>query len=341
MTNQALRAQLKAWLAARPSDTDPSWLAWSENELAEFWQRTEHLEFKARDGVRICYGVWPQPEPSPWLILLPGRIEAYIKYQEVALEWAAKGYSVAIIDHRGQGFSDRLTDRHEHGHVHRFADYVHDIADWMEVLAPRIDNQPAKLLAHSMGAAIGALYLAGYAQTKAPFAFEKAMLCSPMMGINTKPWPPAIGKAVVRAGAWIKQKIAPERAHYFIAMKDYETLPFEENRLTHSRARYQFLSEQYHQHPRIRVGGPTWQWLTEALHVIDIMPKILGRIQIPVLLLQAGADEIVDLAAQELNAQYIQNVDFHVIKGSAHEILMETDAIRNRALALMGVSHPQ
>lgn len=337
MQSDDVREQLQSWLAARPADTDTGWNAWAENELAQFWQRVEHLEFKARDGVRVCYGVWPQPEPSPWVVLLPGRVESYIKYQEVALEWAAQGYSVAMIDHRGQGFSDRLTERHEHGHVDKFSDYVHDLAEWMDILAARIDGQPAVLLGHSMGGAIAALYMSGYAQTKTPYGFQRLILCSPMMGINTQPWPPSIGKAVVRAGAWLKRKVAPQTAHYFIGMKDYETLPFAENRLTHSRARYQFLTEQYHQHPRIRVGGPTWQWLTEALRVIDIMPKLLGRIQIPVLLLQAGADEIVDRDAQTRNAQFIKQLEFHRIEGSSHEILMETDTIRQQALVHMGL----
>ena len=126
METTALREQLQSWLAARPKDSDPHWQAWACTDLAAFWQRVEHLEFNGKHDKRIAYGVWPQAEPSPWLIISPGRIESYIKYQEVALEWAAQGYSIALIDHRGQGFSERLTEHHEHGHVERFKDYVDD-----------------------------------------------------------------------------------------------------------------------------------------------------------------------------------------------------------------------
>ncbi|RTE85874.1 MULTISPECIES: alpha/beta fold hydrolase [Gammaproteobacteria] len=335
MDKAALQQQLNAWLEARPADTDSAWLDWAKTDLAAFWQRTEHLEFNGKHDKRIAYGVWPQLEPSPWVVISPGRIESYIKYQEVALEWAATGYSVALIDHRGQGFSERLTDHHEHGHVDHFIDYVDDFTTWMSELEPRIQGQPCYLVAHSMGGAIASLYMAQYGRAKVPFQFKAAILSAPMMGINTKPWPESLGKAIVRFGAKVKRSVAPNSAHYFIGMKDYDPLPFAKNDLTHSANRYSWLTGMYKEHPRIRLGGPTWQWLTESLNAMDILPRMARKISTPILLMQGSDDVVVMPEAQDRFIANCDNEHTRLVKidGARHEILMETDDVRNRAMS--------
>src|SRR5690554_3390169 len=288
-----LQQQLTHWLQTRPNDSDTqAWLTWSQQELAEFWQLAEHLEFKAEDTTRVCYCVWAQPTPAPWLIISPGRVESYEKYQEVALEWAAQGYSIAIIDHRGQGYSERLTPRYDQGHVANFTDYVDDFAQLMNELAPRIGSHEAYLLGHSMGSAIAALYLAEHGQQEPAYPFKAATLCAPMLGIHTDPWPEPIGKAVVRLGAWLNSKVAPRKPGYFIGMKDYAPVSFAENDLTHSAARYEFMLKLCEQEPRLRVGGPTWQWLAEALRAMALLPTLAPHISTPLLILQAGHDRI-------------------------------------------------
>lgn len=333
-----LKQQVTHWLQARPSDTDTkAWLQWSQRELAEFWQLAEHLEFKAEDTTRVCYCVWAQPEPSPWLVVSPGRVENYEKYKEVALEWAAQGYSIAIIDHRGQGFSDRLTPRYDQGHIANFTDYVDDFAQFMHGLAPRIGQQDAYLLGHSMGSAIAALYLAEHGQREPAFAFKAAALCAPMLGIHTDPWPEPVGKAVVRMGAWLNRKLAPNKPSYFIGMKDYAPVRFAENELTHSEARYQFIVDLYENEPRLRVGGPTWQWLTEALRAMALLPSLAPHIPTPLLVLQAGADKIVSPAPQHAFCKRLSHKGsrLEVIPGSQHEVLMESDSIRQPAVQLI------
>lgn len=332
-----LAEQVQAWLQARPADTSTSWQTWAEIELAEFWQQTEHLEFTTADGIRVCYCVWAQPEPSAWVVISPGRVEAYIKYQEVALEWAAQGYSVAIIDHRGQGFSDRLTPRHEQGHVARFTDYITDFVQFMDILAPRINNQHAYLLGHSMGAAIAALYIAQHGQNNAPYPFKAVALCAPMTGIHTDPWPESVGKSIARVGAWANRKLAANKPGYFIGMKDYEAMAFSKNDLTHSEARYSWFTQLYKNEPRIRLGGPTWQWLSESLRAMVLLPIVAPRIQLPVLILQASEDKIVTAPSQQQFFQRLQHEACQLlpIAGAQHEILMETDAMRQPAVAAL------
>lgn len=329
----ALKGQLHAWLSARPADSDSAWTAWSDTELSEFWQYTEHLEFETDDGIRVCYCVWAQAEPAPWVVISPGRVEAYVKYKEVALEWAAKGFSVAVIDHRGQGYSDRLIKHHDQGHVAHFNHYINDFAQFMAVIAPRIGNESAYLLGHSMGGAIAALYMAQHGQNTAPFPFKALALSAPMTGIHTDPWPPSIGKILVQFGAWLNRKFGAKPG-YFFGMKDYKEMPFAENNLTSSEARYQFFSKLYQNEPRIRVGGPTWQWLSESLRAMALLPKVASRIEIPVLILQASADQIVTAESQQYFFTFLKHEKNQLlpIAGAQHEILMETDRIRQPAI---------
>ncbi|MCT6568541.1 alpha/beta fold hydrolase, partial [Staphylococcus aureus] len=42
------------------------------------------------------------------VVVVPGRIESYVKYPEVAYDLFQQGYDVIVLDHRGQGRSGRI-----------------------------------------------------------------------------------------------------------------------------------------------------------------------------------------------------------------------------------------
>ncbi|MCC5854790.1 MAG: alpha/beta fold hydrolase [Idiomarina sp.] len=334
MGHDSTPSWLQELLSARPADNDAAWADWSANELKQFWKTVDHREVQTRDGIHLFYCVYEQPESSDWVVVSPGRIEAYVKYQEVILELAAAGYSVVAPDHRGQGYSTRVSHHHEHGHVAHFTDYVGDLATLMDRLAPQFGEGRVNFLGHSMGAAIVAMYLAGIAPKPRGIQLGGAVLSAPMLGINTKPWPASIGKSLVHVGAAFRRRFLTGRPTYFIGMKDYETLPFVENKLTHSKQRYQFFTHMYQDQPVIRVGGPTWQWLNEALRAADALQQLAPRIQVPVLVLQAGEDQIVEPEAQLnfVNKLTHKASTIHIVPESKHEILMEEDAIRHGAM---------
>ncbi|MCH8493608.1 MAG: alpha/beta fold hydrolase [Idiomarina sp.] len=360
-----------AILNRRPADTSPDWLLWANEDLAEFYRYVEHAEFRSNDGLEIHYAVFenrelpilsdaqagddPLNQPTDqfvarlaegheheaepnrgWVFIAPGRVESYLKYQEITLELVAAGYSVAMIDHRGQGHSDRLTDHHQQGHVDRFNDYARDFAEWVQLLQPRIGDAPAYILAHSMGGAIAALYLQTYAGSdEYPFnPFQKAAFSAPMCGIKTKPFPFWVAKPLTKALASINGILAPRKQWYAPTTGDYVTLPFAENELTHSENRYQWFSQMYHEFPKIKVGGPTNQWVAEAIAAARQVVLNAQRIKIPVLVLQGSEDAIV---AAEPQQQFVTALVHSASKlvpvaGARHEILMESDAIRERAL---------
>lgn len=360
-----------AILNRRPADTSPDWLLWAQEDLAEFYRFVEHAEFCSIDGLEIRYALFenrelpilndaqagddPLNQPTDqfvarlaegheheaepnrgWVFIAPGRVESYLKYQEITLELVAAGYSVAMIDHRGQGHSDRLTGHHQQGHVGRFSDYARDFAGWVQLLQPRIGDAPAYILAHSMGGAITALYLQTYAGSdEYPFnPFQKAAFSAPMCGIQTRPFPFWVAKPLTKALASINAIFAPRKQWYAPSTGDYVTLPFAENELTHSESRYEWFSQMYTDMPQIKVGGPTNQWVAEAIAAARQVVLHARRIKIPVLVLQGSEDVIVAAEPQQQFTAALANSESKLIQvaGARHEILMESDAIRERAM---------
>ncbi|RUO32736.1 alpha/beta fold hydrolase [Aliidiomarina sanyensis] len=328
-TELALDALAERVLDARPEDSDPAWDEWSRTQLAAFFRRAEHLEFRSFDRAHIFYCVLEHPHPKGWVLVSPGRVESYLKYQEVALDLVAAGFSVAMIDHRGQGHSDRLTSHSEQGHVNRFADYVQDFELWIEELQGRFGELPLHILAHSMGGAIATLYVQGKAHR-----VKSVVLSAPMFGINTAPWPQWFAGPLTRSLTALNRIVTPGRHWYAPGTGDWKKLPFQENKLTHSEARYEHFTRMYTEQPQIKVGGPTSHWVTEALVAAEMCIEQADRIAIPVLVLSGTADQIVDPRGHGRFAEKLTHADSRLqkIDGSFHEILMETDPRRSAAL---------
>ncbi|WP_194757505.1 alpha/beta fold hydrolase [Aliidiomarina indica] len=325
----ALDALAERVLSHRPGDTDPAWDEWSRTHLEAFSRRVEHEEFRSFDRAQIYYGVLAHPHPKAWVLVSPGRVESYLKYQEVALELVAAGYSVALIDHRGQGHSERLTSHHEQGHVNQFIDYAHDFERWIAELTPRMSDLPVHILGHSMGGAIATMY----AQNK-PHNIASLVLSAPMFGINTAPWPQWFAAPLTRSLTALNRLITPGKFWYAPGTGDYQKLPFAENKLTHSEARYEHFSRMYTDFPQIRVGGPTTHWVTEALEAAEQCIAHAHKIEIPILVLSGTADKIVDPRGHQIFASRLTHEKSRLkeIPGSYHEILMESDERRNMAI---------
>lgn len=181
--------------------------------LPDFWrQHAVEGEFKGKDGVTIRYAALRQEKVDRAILIVNGRVESYLKYQELAWDLWRQGYSLYLIDHRGQGMSGRMLDDPQKGYVDQFDDYVVDLKQFHDQII--MAEQPAKLflLAHSMGGAISARYLERW-----PEDIKAAVLSSPMLGINLSGLPKWLAKGLAATlgtvGGWIGEPpTAPVRA---------------------------------------------------------------------------------------------------------------------------------
>src|SRR5690606_14253032 len=108
--------------------------------------------------------------------------------------------------------------------------------------------------------------------------------------------------------------------------------PFATNRLTTDRRRYArnlLISET---HPTLGLGGPTFRWVRAACQALDTVtdPEFMARIQVPILFIGAGADEVVPTRATAEYARRLRGGSMLTIDGARHEILQEADFYREQ-----------
>lgn len=305
------------------------------NEIKTFWLQGHFDSFSGVADTPIHYGQFTQERTdAKALVIAPGRCESYLKYQELAYDLYQQGYSVFIIDHRGQGLSGRLLDNLHKGYVVKFQDYVDDFQHFIEsIVTPHCSAKPY-ILAHSMGGAIATRYM-----QDSPSAIQAAVITSPMLGLDTGNIPRVIAETVMNIMLRFN-KLLSHIPWYFLGQKDYRPKRFYDNKLTHSSSRYQLFVNLYKENKKIQLGGVTTHWLAEAIAAQKEIFTKISQLKTPILLLQAGADSIVCQQAQndfcqQLNAlqpQSCPNGEPIKIDGAYHELFFETDAYRSSAL---------
>jgi lysophospholipase len=82
----------------------------------------------------------------------------------------------------------------------------------------------------------------------------------------------------------------------------------------------------------MQIGGPTFGWIKESINASRRARSIGITNKIPILLLQAEEDTVVHNKAQDKFINHCDNIEKVIMGHSKHEILMEIDFIRNKAL---------
>jgi lysophospholipase len=302
----------------------------SIKESILMWQQAKRSYFSGVAEVDIAFIELFHSSEHPTIVVSPGRCESYEKYQELAIELYHKGYNIFIIDHRGQGLSSRLLSNPHKGYVVAFDDYAKDLITFIsDKVKPRITQTPF-LLAHSMGAAIALRTL-----QLSPNIVQSAALCSPMLQINSGNTPIGLAKLLIRVRC-LFDKLLGRESGYFINQGDYKAKLFADNELTHSLDRYKSFLDLYQSTPNIQLGGVTNHWLSEAVKANHDIFDNLNCLRVPLMLLQAGKDSIVDNHVQNQfcreAARFCPISGPIVFANAKHELLFETDDIRSEAV---------
>jgi acylglycerol lipase len=114
--------------------------------------------FEGVGGLRIFTRSWrPQKKPRGVVVISHGFNSHSGHYQWVADQFVAHGLAVHALDHRGRGNSDG-----ERFYVDKFADYVHDLATFIQLVKGQDPGQRIFLLGHSAGGVISCGYALEY-----------------------------------------------------------------------------------------------------------------------------------------------------------------------------------
>jgi lysophospholipase len=281
----------------------------------------EH-ELVAVDGVRLRAARWDARQPRATVVLLGGRAEFIEKYYETVGDLNARDLTVATMDWRGQGGSERQLRDPFKGHIDDFALYERDfVALRRGVLEPHCPR-PWIGLCHSMGAAV-MLRIAH--EGRCPF--ERLVLTAPMIGLSGLPEP--------RYARWLAEALDSAGLGGAYApgaggRRPYSFGPFENNALTSDPERYARIGDALRAHPRLGLGGPTIGWVHAALRLMREFaePDYPRAIATPTLVIASGADRVVDTRAIERFATRLRAGNLIVVDGARHEIMLERDGYR-------------
>ena len=171
-----------------------------------------------------------------------------------------------------------------------------------------------------MGGAIGALYLEEHSGE-----FERAVLSSPMLQMNYGRKP----VVVVWMLAGLSKLLHWDR-NYVPGQSGFDGISHFNTSSCMSAERYKYCFELRQREHHYRTYGGTYLWTRAGLFALGKIRRksLLKRIQIPVLLCQAGQDHMVRPEGQEHFAKLVDGCKLVRFPEAKHEIFNATEEIR-------------
>jgi len=284
--------------------------------------------FASHDGMPLRFARWQATRGRRLgtVCLFPGRGEFIEKYFEVIADLRRRGFAVATMDWRGQGRSARPLPNPRKGHVSSFAEYDRDLLRFMKDVVLPDCPPPYYALAHSMG---GHILLRN--ATMAGSWFQRIITCAPMIALHPAraryPLPVLRTAMEAMGAAGLSRMYVP-----YGSDRPEELVPYERNALTSDRERWSRNVAVIEIAPNLALGSPTVGWLRAALRSCAALQSedYAINVQVPLLLFSAGNDRIVSTPAIEDFAVRLKIGTHVTIPNSRHEILQETDDVRQR-----------
>lgn len=269
--------------------------------------------------VKIRAGFIERPAEMPLkgsFIIVPGRSEYIEKYAETIFELTKRGYNCLCIDPRGQGFSDRIGNEYWYGDIDDYDNSSLHIAAAIKYFDKKLLGKRF-FISHSMG---GMIVLNGLIDG----VFGKidgAIFNTPMWS-----FPPnfVIRSLIYSLCALGYKGITTPSFEVKWRPGDYYN-----NKVTSDKKRYARNNALMLKTPRLQIGGPTNGWFFEAFKTFrKFGDENLNRVKLPILILQAGKESLVDNIGQTQISKKLPNAILRVFDEGKHELLVESDEIR-------------
>lgn len=304
-----------------PEEAFPTSILQIEQELTGLRREGD---FAGEGDAKLYYEYFCAQEPVGSVVVVHGLSEFTKKYYELTSYFLKQGYNVFLYDQRGHGKSHRDTDRPELIHINSFDQLVEDLDDFIEKVVRPASPVPLYLYAHSMGGAVGILYLAKYGHK-----LKKAVLTSPLLMPRMKDlpvWPFLLGISVSRIfRGW--------RAKFFLSDeyeigKPYVPIPGDSpNRMRHYIG-YRDREPLYRSTPMTL--GCTYHSLKLRRYLLR--RKVTQEIKTPTLMLCADTDALVRVKYQGRFAGRCDACTYEIITGANHAFHTDSSEILEQAM---------
>jgi alpha-beta hydrolase superfamily lysophospholipase len=260
--------------------------------------------FPSRDGTVLHELSWPADSPRAGVALIHGYGEHIARYDHVGKALAARGFTVRGIDFRGHGQSAGAR-----GHIHRFDEYLDDLAGLLQRCAER----PLFLVAHSMGALVAAEYL--LRRGSDPLA--GVVLSSPYFALRLK-----VSPIKIAAGKLFSHLVP--RLGLPTGLKGADVTRDPE------------LARIYDVDP-LNNKNATARWFTEATAAQEHVAAHASEIRVPILVMQGADDRVADPAFSRQVYEKLGSADKSLswLEGQYHEVFNEPAETRKANLDVL------
>ena len=271
-----------------------------------------HGRINTADQLDLVWQSWTPASLRGVIVIIHGLAEHSGRYQETAKFLSANGWAVYICDLRAHGLSPN-PPKAGRVHVNRFEDYFMDVDALTGLAREKHGELPIYLLGHSMGGLISIRY-----SLEKPTGLAGVIISSPALGTHPEFKPPLLLKLMVS----ILSRLAPR----LLVASDLDTQAI---------SRDPAVVKAYIDDPLISQKVST-RWYGEIMKSMKKAHNGAAALRIPMLLMQSGADRLVDPAAPGHWAQATPDglVELVVWDGLYHEMFNEPEKNKVRAKIL-------
>ncbi len=275
----------------------------------------------AKNGknIRIRAGFIEKPADAPLMgsfIIVPGRSEYIEKYAQTIIELTSRGYNCLCVDPRGQGLSDRIGSEYWYGDIDNYDNSSLHIAEAIKYFDKKLSGKRF-IISHSMG---GMIVLNGLIDG----VFGKidgAIFNTPMWS-----FPPNL---VIRTLIYSLCKLGLNGKTTPSFEVKWRPGDYYSNKVTSDKRNYARNNSLMLKEPRLQIGGPTNGWFFEAFKTFrKFTYENLAKVTLPILILQAGKESLVDNIGQDEISKKLPNAIMRVFDDGKHELLVESGEIR-------------
>lgn len=241
---------------------------------------------------------WEAEQAQGVIVMVHGTSEHHGRYEWLIEKWRAHGFHVVMGDLPGQGQTTR-----RRGHIDSFDDYIEAVADW--VGAAEAYQLPVFLFGHSLG---GLIVIRAMVEKR--FLVRGVILSSPCTGILEPP-PKAL-----KAAVWMADGIVPQMR---VKLKSSSSNP----KATRNEEQLRKDAED----PLI-VKKVSLHWYNELEKAMKLASTTVKDFpDVPVLVMQAGEDMIVDQSSVVYWFNRLTSADrtYKEWDGLYHEIFNEPE----------------
>ena len=242
----------------------------------------------------LYYRSFKADESRAVVVMVHGFTEGIGKFNEMVWYFLQNGFNVWQLQLREHGRSARSVEDLKVVHISDFRQLIRDLHGFVTDVVRKSESSaglPMMLYAHSMGGGVGACYLEVY-----PNDFEKAVLSSPMLGMNSGNMPlwaaegyARVMEVIGRGTSWMPGSVP------FSGEEDLE------NSCSDCLPRYRYWLEQQRKDVHQQMSIST---ISTALEFLKLTRYAVSRanvraIRAKVLVFQAGLDNMVAPEGQE------------------------------------------